>query len=80
MRTIVVLIIAALVLTPTLAHASGSSADGVAFVLAAIVAIPVLLIMLIVHLAKKYPRATEAGEPTALPSETGTAPAVGSDR
>jgi len=68
MRTIVVLLIAALVLTPALAHASGSPAGGLA-----LVAIPVLVIMLLVYLAKH-----EQVAPS--PSSTVPAPADGGDR
>lgn len=78
MRTIVVLLIAALVLVPTLAHAQASPAAGLA-----LVAIPVLVIALIalmIQHEKKHPRETEAGEPTALPSQTDAAPVVASDR
>ena len=53
MRTIVVLLIAALVLTPTLAHAQASGAGGLG--LLALVALPVLVILLLVELEKKNP-------------------------
>ena len=53
MRTIVMLLIASLVLTPTLAHATGGS--GGEYGLLGVVALPVLVILLLVELEKKYP-------------------------
>ena len=69
MRIIVVLLITALVLTPALAHAApGSPAGGLA-----LVAIPVLVIMLLVYLAKHE-------EAAPLPASTVPAPPEGGDR
>ena len=69
MRTIVVLLIATLVMTPALAHAApGSPAAGLA-----LVAIPVLVIMLLVYLAKH-----EEAAPS--PASTVPPPADGGDR
>ena len=48
MRTIVVLLIAALVLTPALAHAYGGSGGG--YGLVGVVALPVLVILLLARL------------------------------
>ncbi len=80
MRTIVVLLIAALFLTPTLAHATGGGEGGLA-----LLAFPVLVILLVVYLTNKYPVATEPpssppGSPSESPSSTIPAPAIGSDR
>jgi len=80
MRTIVVLLIAALVLTPSLAHATGGGEGGLA-----LLALPVLVILLVVKLAEKYPAATETpsslpGPPSESPSSAVPVPAVGSDR
>jgi hypothetical protein len=83
MRTIVVLLIAALVLTPTLAHAQASGAGGLG--LLALVALPVLVILLLVELEKKYPNWRGAETPPPLPSlpsesQPSTAPAPASGR
>jgi hypothetical protein len=66
MRTIVVLLIAALVLTPTLAHAQASPAGGAG--LAALVILPVLVILLLIDLEKKHPNWRDAKTPSPLPS------------
>jgi len=68
MRTIVVLLIGALALTPALAHAVGSGEAGLA-----LVAIPVLVIMLLVCLATHE-------QVAASPASTVPVPAVGGDR
>ena len=83
MRTIVVLLIAALVLTPTLAHATGGSGGG--YGLLGVVALPVLVILLLVELEKKYPNWRGAETPSPLPSlpsesQPSTAPAPASGR
>jgi hypothetical protein len=85
MRTIVVLLIAALVLTPTLAHATGGSGGG--YGLVGVVALPLLVVLLLVELEKKYPnwRGAETSSPLPSPpsesqSSTVPAPADGSDR
>ena len=71
MRTIVVLLIVALVLTPTLAHAQSSGAGGLGIVAA--VVLPVLLILLICRLTGH-----EVGGES--PAVTFPAPADGSGR
>jgi hypothetical protein len=73
MRTFVVLLIAALVLVPTLAHAQSSPAAGAALVL------PVGLIALLVLMEKTHPRAEGPGV-SPWPCVTSVAPVVGSDR
>jgi len=82
MRTIVVLLIAALVLTPTLAHAQASGASGLG--LAALVVLQGLVILLLIDLEKKYPNWRDTETPFPLPSppsesqsSTGPAPAGG---
>jgi hypothetical protein len=82
MRTIVMLLIAALVLTPTLAHATGGSGGG--YGLLGVVALPVLVILLLVELEKKYPnwrgeatRSPLPGPPSESQSSTAPAPASG---
>jgi hypothetical protein len=81
MRAIALLLIPALVLTPTLAHAIN---DGGGVGALALVALPALAILLVVYLATKYPATTEPSPPPGPTSEslslTGPAPAVGSDR
>jgi hypothetical protein len=84
MRTIVVLLIAALVLTPSLAHAISAPNCGGEGGLA-LLALPVLVILLVVKLAEKYPAATETpsslpGPQSEPPSLAVPVPAVGSDR
>ncbi len=72
-----VLLIAALVLTPTLAHAMN---DGGGYGALALVAFPVLVIMLLAHLEKTHPRATGPEATSPWPSVTSPAPVVGGDR
>ena len=83
MRTIVVLLIAALVLTPTLAHAQVNG--GLGYVGLAILMLPGLLILLLMDGDEEYPRAAETpsplpGPPSESQSSTVPAPAGGSDR
>ena len=88
MRTIVVSLIAALVLTPTLAHATGGyGGSGGGYGLLGVVALPFLVILLLAKLEEKYPNWRDAAPPSPLPnppsespSSTGPAPADGSDR
>ncbi len=81
MRTIVVLLVAALVMTPALAHAQAPPAMGPEGLL--ILAVPVVAVALVVYgiiwIAKKAGAETEPPTQEA-PSAPALAPEVGSDR
>lgn len=78
MRLIVVLLIAALVLTPTLAHATVPSGEGfVVLVLAAVVLGKFLIDSAKRHTAAPKIPSTVSGEPSAPESSTAPVPAGG---
>ncbi len=79
MRTIVMLLVAVLVMTPALAHAEVPSGAGALFVLAVPVVAVALLIYGIIWIAKQAGAETETPTPETL-SAPPLAPEVGSNR